>query len=214
MPRLQPTLRLIVALIAVVAAAHASPAAAQSTLTPEARYAAVLRAINPHLQVGESVAFARSILANAARNGLDPRLLTALVTVESSWHPDAVSSAGARGLGQLMPSTARKLGVNPFDPVQNLYGAAHYLRAMLDRFAGQGTNALRLALGAYNAGPKAVEQYHGIPPYSETQNYVRKVLKTWHVLDQRIARAEPATPDEQEWLPNADASALAVSVAR
>jgi soluble lytic murein transglycosylase-like protein len=134
-----------------------------------------------------------------------------LVTVESGWRPNAVSWAGARGLGQLMPATARKLGVNAFDPSQNLHGAAAYLRAMLDRFADRGRNTLRYALGAYNAGPKAIERYHGIPPFSETQNYVRKVLNMRRTLDRRIGAVATATPEEQTWLAKGETSALAVS---
>jgi soluble lytic murein transglycosylase-like protein len=210
MPRLQATLRALAALIAVVALVPL-PLAAQETAGAEARYAAILRAINPHLKAYQSVAFARSILANAERNRLDPQLLTALVTVESAWRPNAISRAGARGLGQLMPATAQRLGVNAADPAENLHGAAAYLRAMLDRFANRGANTVRLALGAYNAGPRAVEQFHGIPPYGETQNYVRKVLRTWRALGGRIAKVEtpPAAPDEQTWLSNTEASALA-----
>jgi soluble lytic murein transglycosylase-like protein len=210
MPRLQPTLHVIAALIAVVAAMP-RPALADPSPTATERYAAVLRTINPHLQVHQSVAFARSILATAERNDLDPELLTALVTVESGWRPNAVSWAGARGLGQLMPSTAHRLGVKPLDPAENLHGAGAYLKAMIDRFADRGRNALRYAIGAYNAGPKAVEKYHGIPPYAETRNYVRKVLSMWHVLDGRIGNVATRSPDEAAWLANADTSALAVT---
>lgn len=214
MPRPRATLRVIAALtLAFCAAPHAVCAADTSDAATE-RYAAVLRSINPHLQVHQSLAFARSILVTAERNDLDPELLTALVTVESGWRPNAVSWAGARGLGQLMPSTARTLHVNPFDPSQNLHGAGQYLRAMLDRFADRGRDALRYAIGAYNAGPKAVEKYRGIPPYSETRNYVRKVLSMWRILDGRIGNVAPRTPDEREWLANADASALAVTASR
>ncbi len=210
MPRLQPTLCVITALIAVVAAMP-RPALADPSPAATERYATVLRTINPHLQVHQSVAFARSILATAERNDLNPELLTALVTVESGWRPDAVSWAGARGLGQLMPSTARTLGVNPRDPSENLHGAGQYLKAMIDRFADRGGNALRYAIGAYNAGPKAVEKYHGIPPYAETRNYVRKVLSMWHVLNGRIGGIATSAPDERTWLANADTSALAVT---
>jgi hypothetical protein len=112
-----------------------------------------------------------------------------------------------------MPSTARTLGVNAFDPSENLHGAGQYLKAMIDRFADRGRDALRYAIGAYNAGPKAVEKYHGIPPYGETQNYVRKVLSMWHVLDGRIGGIATNVPDERTWLANADASALAVTPA-
>lgn len=207
MPRC--TTLLTAALIAVLALAPRL-ALAESLSSAETQYAALLRTINPHLQQRQSLSFARSMLANAERSGLDPQLLTALVTVESSWRPDAISRSGARGLGQLMPSTARRLGVNPADPAQNLHGAARYLRSLIDRFAGRGREGLRNAIGAYNAGPKAVERFHGIPPYGETQHYVSKVMSTLHSLEGRLGHITAATPDEKTWLPKTDASALAL----
>ncbi|MGI9860096.1 lytic transglycosylase domain-containing protein [Moorella naiadis] len=111
----------------------------------------------------------------AARYNLSPELLRGIVTAESGFDPRAVSPAGAIGLMQLMPATARALGVNdPFDPAANLDGGARYLRQLLDRFQGD----TRLALAAYNAGPGAVERYHGVPPYKETRSYIQRVLAT------------------------------------
>lgn len=108
----------------------------------------------------------------AAKYGIPENLFRSLVKNESGFNPRAVSSAGAMGLTQLMPSTAKALGVtDPFDPLQNLEGGAKYLRQQYDRFG-----RWDLALAAYNAGPGAVQKYEGIPPYKETQNYVRKVL--------------------------------------
>ena len=98
-------------------------------------------------------------------------LYRANIEVESAYRQDAVSSAGAIGLGQLMPATARDLGVDPRDPLQNLDGSARYLAMMLESFSDP-----RLALAAYNAGPDAVRQYGGIPPYRETQNHVARVM--------------------------------------
>ena len=98
-------------------------------------------------------------------------LYRANIEVESAYRQDAVSSAGAIGLGQLMPATARDLGVDPRDPLQNLDGSARYLAMMLEAFGDP-----RLALAAYNAGPDAVRQYGGIPPYRETQNHVTRVM--------------------------------------
>lgn len=120
------------------------------------------------------------LLASAAlRRGLDPDLVRAMARVESGLNPLAVSPKGAMGLMQLMPGTATELGVSdPFDPRQNAEGGAEYLRRMLDRFGGN----LDLALAAYNAGPVAVEQYGGIPPYAETQAYVRAVKAKYAAL--------------------------------
>ena len=98
-------------------------------------------------------------------------LYRANIEVESAYRQDAISSAGAIGLGQLMPTTARDLGVDPRDPLQNLDGSARYLAMMLEKFSDP-----RLALAAYNAGPDAVRQYGGIPPYRETQNHVARVM--------------------------------------
>lgn len=107
----------------------------------------------------------------ARREGIPEDLFLRLVQQESGWNPRAVSHKGARGLAQLMPATARYLGVNPDDPAQNLDGGARYLREQYDRF-----RSWRLALAAYNAGPEAVERHGGIPPYRETQGYVTAIL--------------------------------------
>ena len=116
--------------------------------------------------------YAAEITAAAKANGLDPALLAGLVKQESGFKPDAGSHAGARGLTQLMPATAAGLGVtNVLDPVQNLNGGAKYLKQQLDAFGGDTAQAL----AAYNAGPGAVKRFGGIPPYAETQNYVRIV---------------------------------------
>jgi soluble lytic murein transglycosylase-like protein len=109
---------------------------------------------------------------------LDPKLLHAIAKVESNYNPRAVSPKGALGVMQLIPSTARLVGVSdPFDPRENIHGGARYLRYLLDKFGD-----LTLALAAYNAGPKAVEAYGGIPPYAETQRYVRSVLSLYQRL--------------------------------
>ena len=104
----------------------------------------------------------------ARRHGIPEDLFLRLVQQESGWNPNARSHKGARGLAQLMPATAARLGVNPDDPLQNLDGGARYLRMMYNTFGNW-----RLALAAYNAGPGAVQKYGGIPPYRETTAYVR-----------------------------------------
>ena len=126
---------------------------------------------------------ARRLLVNAERWRIDANMLVAIVTVESRWHTHAVSPAGAIGLGQLMPGTAALLGVNPRDPKQNLSGAARYLRGLMQRF---GSKHYSLVFAAYNAGPKAVSEYGGIPPYDETQTYVVRVLDTWEHLSKSV----------------------------
>ncbi|PIB24676.1 lytic transglycosylase [Amylibacter kogurei] len=109
--------------------------------------------------------------AAARKHGIPVDLFNRLVQQESNWNPRAKSHAGAIGLAQLMPFTAKTLGVNPRDPEQNLDGGARYLKQQYRKFG-----SWRLALAAYNAGPGAVEKYSGIPPYRETRNYVKKIM--------------------------------------
>ncbi len=118
---------------------------------------------------GEYIGVAK---AAAARYGVPEDLFLRLVQQESGWNANAVSPKGATGLAQLMPATARALGVDINDPTENLEGGAKYLRAMYDKFG-----SWRLALAAYNAGPGAVEEHGGIPPYAETKNYVIAILQ-------------------------------------
>lgn len=142
---------------------------AQSGAVPRRAPAHVAASLN---QAGEEVA-------------LSPLLLEAVAWAESRFNQHAISTAGAHGVMQLMPRTAAEVGVDPLDPEQNVRGGARYLRRMLALFDGD----IELALAAYNAGPGAVRQYNGIPPYPETQAYVAAIL------DYMAARAE------QEHLP-------------
>ncbi|MCR5175905.1 MAG: lytic transglycosylase domain-containing protein [Anaerovibrio sp.] len=108
----------------------------------------------------------------AAKYNVDPRLVAAVAQTESGGRQSAVSSAGAIGIMQLMPDTAASLGVDPYNRQQNIEGGTKYIKQMLDTFNGD----VKKAVAAYNAGPKAVKDYDGVPPYQETQNYVNKVL--------------------------------------
>jgi Transglycosylase SLT domain len=131
----------------------------------------------------------------AARYGVPERLVTAIIRVESDFNPRAVSHRGARGLMQLMPTTAAVLGVrDAFDPTENLHAGVRHLRTLIDRF----DNNLPLALAAYNAGEQAVLRHGGIPPYPETQEYVERILRLLTEEGARratvTARAEPQVP--------------------
>jgi soluble lytic murein transglycosylase-like protein len=158
-----PTSTAFASQLAAATAPTAAPAATAATAGLLATGASELPAGTP---------FGAEITAAASKHGIDPALLAGLVKQESNFNPNAGSPAGARGLTQLMPGTAAGLGVTDvLDPVQSLDGGAKYLRQQLDAFGGDVTRAL----AAYNAGPGAVQRYGGVPPYAETQNYVRIV---------------------------------------
>lgn len=196
-----------------------SPVAASAATTAQASnpaavraYAGVLRKINPQMPGWQSQDLAKHLLINANRWKMDANILVALVTVESAWHTHAVSNVGALGLGQLMPGTAALLHVDPYDPYQNLQGAARYLYGLLTRYRND-PNRYALAFAAYNAGPKAIARFGGIPPYAETQRYVVKVMSAWQRISSVIripkTKAIPhesaiavtsASPDETYWV--------------
>lgn len=153
-------------------------------------YKNAIKGFNGKLTDSQADTIARSVLGFSWKYKVDPRLVCAVILAESHFRIGATSGCGAQGLGQLMPGTAAGLGVdNAYDPVQNVYGSVRYIRSMLDRMTSPGKvwneltwNDLALALAAYNAGPGAVKKHGGVPPYKETQNYVRKVVSIYKKL--------------------------------
>ena len=122
------------------------------------------------------IPYASLILAASKHHGVDADLIVSVITAESKFNPKAISRKNARGLMQLLPETATRLGVkNIFDPEQNIEAGTRYLRELLDRY----NNDLTLTLAAYNAGPQRVELYKSVPPYRETLSYVRRVQQTY-----------------------------------
>ena len=178
----------LLALLVVAAPTSAETAVA----TPLVQYSDVLRTFNPQLSLTQSKDVATHVLLLSSYYGLDPRLLVAIVGVESSWRSGAVSSAGAQGLGQLMPATAGVLNVLAFDTYENLDGTARYLRRMMQQYAGlpAATRDVR-AIASYNAGPAAVARAGGIPPFAETRAYVTRVMGLWHRLQAQLPGSAP-----------------------
>jgi soluble lytic murein transglycosylase-like protein len=169
----------IEALIASAGAGSPSPSAATSTsfdqqLAQATTAQAATSTTTSAADAGSgSVPYEDLINSAASKYGIDPAVLKGLIKQESGFNPNAGSPAGAQGLTQLMPGTAASLGVTDVhDPAQSIDGGAHYLKMQLDRFGGDYSKAL----AAYNAGPGAVQRYNGVPPYAETQNYVKNVL--------------------------------------
>lgn len=177
------SLQTVIARIDELVAPAAQPAWAPApTTAPASSFSDLLAGIvgstTPAAAPAGAAPFRDLIEQAAARYGVDPALVTAVIQHESGFDPSATSPAGAAGLMQLMPSTAASLGVDPYDPAQAIDGGTRYLAQQLARFGG----VPALALAAYNAGPGAVERYGGVPPYPETQRYVRNVLATYEAL--------------------------------
>lgn len=148
---------------------YTTPTAIRRILPDSASFGA--SSVSGSASSGINSQFDAMFSAAGAKYGISPKLLAAVAKTESNFNPNAQSGAGAQGLMQLMPGTAKSLGVNPLIPSEAIDGAAKMLSGLARQF---GSNSL--ALAAYNAGPGAVQKYNGIPPYSETQNYVKKVL--------------------------------------
>jgi soluble lytic murein transglycosylase-like protein len=148
-----------------------------SEVTPV--YASFIKKQNKRLSDAEALRIAEGIVGFSLHYKVDPRLIIAMIISESGFDPGAVSRVGAMGLGQLMPGTAKWMGVqNPFDSVENIYGAVKLMRTHLNQY----NDSLPLSLAAYNAGAGAVKRHGGVPPYRETQNYVRKVIAIYYQL--------------------------------
>lgn len=129
---------------------------------------------------GKKSTYDRHISDACRKYDLDQNLVKAVIKAESAFNPEAVSPKGAIGLMQLMPGTSKDVGVvDPFDPAENIQGGTRYLKSLLNRF----NNNVALALAAYNAGPEAVQEHGGIPPYAETQTYVKRVLDLYSLYD-------------------------------
>ncbi|UCH34379.1 MAG: transglycosylase SLT domain-containing protein [Armatimonadota bacterium] len=148
-------------------------------------YADTIKYFNPRLDERERYTIAKYIIDFSERIGVDARLVMAVVACESNFNQNATSRAGAMGLGQLMPATARGMGVrNAYDAKENLWAAIRIVRGHLENQQGD----IALALACYNAGSGAVRRYGGVPPYRETQNYIRKVINLYLQLAPEMAR--------------------------
>ena len=177
---------------------HISPTRpAETSGAEQVSFEEALREVNPLNSVSLGVpnanfnpAIDAAVTAASIQHGVDANLIRAVIRAESSGNPFAVSHAGAQGLMQLMPATARNLGVtDPFDIAQNVNAGTAYLRSLLDRFSGD----TELALAAYNAGWPRVQQHGGIPPFAETQTYVPRVLgfREEYALQQYAQNIDP-----------------------
>jgi soluble lytic murein transglycosylase-like protein len=149
-------------------------------------YANFVRRQNPRLSKAEAMHIAKALIGFSIEYGVDARLIIAMVIAESGFDPNSTSSTGAMGLGQLMPGTAKWMGVtNAYDTTDNLYGTVKLIRTHLNQYrrqTGDEFESIRLSLAAYNAGAGAVSRAGGVPQYRETQNYVKKVIRLYYGL--------------------------------
>lgn len=147
-------------------------------------YANFIRNYNRHVSLAKAMQIAQAVIGFSLRYGVDARLIMALLIAESGFNSQDTSHTGAMGLGQLMPGTARELGVqNPYDTTENLYGTVKLLSRHLNTYksqTGDDFESLVLALAAYNAGPGAVRRHGGVPPYRETQRYIKRIVSLYN----------------------------------
>jgi len=143
--------------------------------TTDPEYNIILNTIKEYNPRANAEYITNKILESCDYFGVQPLLVTAMFAQESTFDINAGSNVGAFGIAQLMPETADSLGVNRYDVGQNIYGGVKYLSMMLNYFASAGDNQITYAVAAYNAGPGAIEEYHGVPPYNETINYLTRI---------------------------------------
>ena len=190
--RLSPARRRVATVSYPASSSPGHPAGALSAraLSIYAPYRSLVRRWNRRLSEADVDKITTSILYFSDINNLDPRLPVAMIIAESDFDLYSTSHTGAMGLSQLMPETARGLGVtNAYDPIQNIGAAVHILRGHLDSYGGAPANAgmipfnqIALTMAAYNAGPGAVRKYHGVPPYRETQRYIKRVAALYRQM--------------------------------
>lgn len=146
---------------------------------PELAIARAILRTNPRIVQADALLFAGATARAAAANGMPAEFLAATLLQESAYDPDAVSSAGAVGIAQFMPETAADVGVDPYDPYDSIDGAAALLGSYASAYRERYSDPYATALAAYNAGPLAVAEYRGVPPYPETQEYVELIFERW-----------------------------------
>lgn len=183
---------------AVVGLTPSNTEAAIPTIWVENLIQRYVNSENPSMSFDEAGWIAKAILYYSYKYNVDPLIMSALIDTESKFNQNAVSSAGAIGMGQLLPSTASALGVNPYDTLQNIEGACSYMATQLNNFNGD----TRLALAAYNAGSDAIKQYESVPPFEETQNYVTQITQKYSQLSGALSTilngANYIPPEEPE----------------
>lgn len=168
--------------IAICCSIHNSP-----TVLAQDLYSVLYNHISQYNQdPAQADWIARAILYASSQYNVDPVLIAAIMENESSFSYQAISNVGAIGLMQLMPKTAEMIGVNPHDPLENVMGGTIYLKNQLDHFSSWGEYAVTDAVAAYNAGPGAVINYQGVPPYEETRNYIISVANSYNRLSEQI----------------------------